>query len=158
MPRPHFQTGPPIGVAGPVFYSVWVRRRPLASLGLTLGDGQTTAALAVVFAAVQFALTLARAEYPAPEVWLPLLAVAGAAGLNGLYRVGYGTGLNEIAFLFRLGIVYAVAFRVAGSILVLWPLLTSARLALQSTPGRDIVMRKNSMGFADVLVLMLAAT
>jgi hypothetical protein len=27
-----------VGVAGPAFYTVWLRRRPLASLGLTLGE------------------------------------------------------------------------------------------------------------------------
>jgi hypothetical protein len=177
-----------VGVAGPVFYTVWVRRRPLASLGLTLGDWRATTALAVVFAGVQFFLTLARAEYPAPEVWLPLLAmalpvglfeavffrgfiqnrletsfglvpaVAVAAGLYGLYHIGYGMGLNEVAFLFGLGIVYAVAFRVAGSILVLWPLLTPLGSFFNQIQGGDIVMPMESiLGFADVLVLMLAA-
>jgi hypothetical protein len=177
-----------VGVTGPVFYTVWVRRRPLASLGLTLGDWRTTAALAIVFAGVQFALTLARAEYPAPEVWLPLLAmalpvglfeavffrgfiqnrleasfglvpaVAGAAGLYGLYHVGYGMGLNEVVFLAGLGMVYAVAFRVAGSILVLWPLLTPLGSFFNQVQGGDIVMPMESiLGFADLLVLMVAA-
>ena len=177
-----------LGVAGPIFYMVWVRHRPLASLGLTLGDWRATAALAVVFAGVQFALTLARAEYPAPEVWLPLLAmalpvglfeavffrgfiqnrleaslglvpaIAVAAGLYGLYHVGYGMGLNEITFLAGLGIVYAVAFRVAGSILVLWPLLTPLGSLFSQIQAADIVMPMESiLGFADVLALMVAA-
>jgi membrane protease YdiL (CAAX protease family) len=177
-----------VGVAGPVFYTVWVRRQPLASLGLTLGDWRTTAALAIVFAAVQFFLTLARVEYPAPEVWLPLLAmalpvglfeavffrgfiqnrleasfglvpaVAGAAGLYGLYHIGYGMGLNEVVFLFGLGIVYGVAFRVTGSILVLWPLLTPLGSLFSQIQAGDIVLPMESiLGFADVLVLMLAA-
>jgi hypothetical protein len=51
-------------------------------------------------------------------------AVAGAAILYALYHVGYGMGAEEMAFLFGLGIVYAVAFRVANNILLLWPLLT----------------------------------
>jgi hypothetical protein len=33
-------------------------------------------------------------------------------------------GLDEIALLIGLGLVYAVAFRVAGACFVLWPLLT----------------------------------
>jgi hypothetical protein len=177
-----------VGVAGPVFYTVWVRRRPLASLGLTLGDWRTTAALAVVFAGVQFWLTLARVEYPAPEVWLPLLAmalpvglfeavlfrgfiqnrleasfglvpaVAVAAGLYGLYHIGYGMGLNEIGFLAGLGIVYAVAFRVTGSILVLWPLLTPLGSLFSQMQAGDIVLPMESiLGFAEVLGLMVAA-
>ena len=177
-----------IGVAGPVFYTVWLRRRPLASLGLTLGDWRATAVLAIVFAGVQFALTLARAEFPAPEVWLPLLAMAlpvglfeavffrgfiqnrleasfglvpaipVAAGLYGLYHIGYGMGLNEVVFLAGLGIVYAVAFRVAGSILVLWPLLTPLGSLFNQMQGGDIVLPMESiLGFADVIGLMVAA-
>jgi hypothetical protein len=177
-----------VGVAGPLFYTVWVRRRPLASLGLTLGDWRATAVLAGVFAGVQFSLTLARVEYPAPAVWLPLLAmalpvglfeaiffrgfiqnrleasfglvpaVAVAAGLYGLYHIGYGMGLNEVVFLAGLGIVYAVAFRLAGSILVLWPLLTPLGSLFNQIQAGDVVMPLESMlGFADLLVLMVAA-
>jgi membrane protease YdiL (CAAX protease family) len=137
---------------------------------------------------VQFFLTLARAQYPAPEAWLPLLAMAlpvglfeavffrgfiqnrleasfgllpavvGAASLYGLYHVGYGMGIGEVAFLAGLGIVYAVAFRVAGSILVLWPLLTPLGSLFNQIQSGDIVMPMESiLGFADVMVLMLAA-
>jgi hypothetical protein len=177
-----------VGVAGPVFYTVWIRRRPVASLGLTLGDWRATAALAVVFAGVQFWLTLARADFQAPGVWLPLLAmalpvglfeavffrgfiqnrleasfglvpaIAVAAGLYGLYHIGYGMGLNEVLFLAGLGIVYAVAFRVTGSILVLWPLLTPLGSLFSQMQAGDIVLPMESiLGFADVLGLMVAA-
>jgi hypothetical protein len=85
-------------------------------------------------------------------------AVAGAAGLYGLYHVGYGMGLNEVVFLAGLGMVYAVAFRVAGSILVLWPLLTPLGSFFNQVQGGDIVMPMESiLGFADLLVLMVAA-
>ena len=50
--------------------------------------------------------------------------LAGAALLYGLYHVGYGMGVGEIWFLVGLGVVYAVAFRLAENVLVLWPLLT----------------------------------
>jgi len=177
-----------LGVAGPVYYTVWMRRRPLASLGLSLGDWRATAALAIVFAGIQFGITLARVDYPALDVWLPLLAmalpvglfeaiffrgfiqnrleasfglvpgIAGAAGLYGLYHVGYGMGVNEIVFLGGLGVVYAVAFRLAGSILVLWPLLTPMGSLFNEIQRGDIVMPLESMlGFADLLILMVAA-
>ena len=54
----------------------------------------------------------------------PVLGIAGAAALNGLYHVGYGMGSNELVFLTGLGAVYAVAFALARNMLVLWPLLT----------------------------------
>jgi hypothetical protein len=67
-------------------------------------------------------------------------------------------GLNEVAFLAGLGIVYAVAFRVAGSILVLWPLLTPLGSLFSQMQAAEIVMPMESiLGFADVLALMVAA-
>src|SRR5688500_11630436 len=39
-----------LGVVGPLYYTVWLRRRPLASLGLSVGHWRSTAILAVLFA------------------------------------------------------------------------------------------------------------
>lgn len=177
-----------VGTVGPIAYTVWGRHRSLASLGIGLGDWRMTSALALVFAGVQFGLTLARLDWPVAETWLPLLvmaltvglfeaiffrgfiqnrleaafglvpALAVAAALYGLYHVGYGMGWAEIGFLAGLGIVYAVAFRVVGSILVLWPLLTPLGSLFNQVQAGDIVLPLESiLGFADVLGLMLAA-
>jgi membrane protease YdiL (CAAX protease family) len=177
-----------LGVVGPIVYSVLLRRRPLASLGIGIGDWRITGALALLFGGVQFAITLARTDYPAVETWLPLLvmalavgifesvffrgfvqnrledsfglvpAVAVAAGFYGLYHVGYGMGLDEIGFLLGLGVVYAVAFRLAGSILVLWPLLTPLGSFFSQLQAGDLVLPMEAiLGFADVLGLMVAA-
>jgi membrane protease YdiL (CAAX protease family) len=177
-----------LGVIAPIVYTVWVRQRPLASLGIGFGDWRATLSLALIFAGVQFAMTLARVEYPQTEIWLPLLvmalavgafesvffrgfiqnrleasfglapAVAVAAGLYGLYHVGYGMGLQEIGFLVGLGIVYAVAFRVAGSILVLWPLLTPLGSLFSQLQASELVLPLESiLGFVDILALMGAA-
>jgi hypothetical protein len=177
-----------VGSIGPIVYTVWIRQRPLGSLGIGLGNWRLTATLALVFAAVQFALTLARVDYPSIQAWLPLLvmalvvglfeaiffrgfiqnrleaafglvpAVAVAAALYGLYHVGYGMGWTEIGFLAGLGVVYAVAFRVAGSILVLWPLLTPLGSLFNQLQAGDIVLPLESiLGFADVLALMIVA-
>lgn len=143
-----------IGSAGPIVYTVWIRRRPLRSLGLGVHNWQATAALAVVLAAVQFSITLARIRLPAAVDWVPLLTMAltvglfeavffrgfiqgrleaawgpgpsvlGAAALYALYHVGYGMAGREMLFLFGLGVTYALAYRLTQNILVLWPLLT----------------------------------
>jgi len=177
-----------VGSVGPIVYNVWIRQRPLGSLGIGLGNWRLTVTLGLVFAGVQFALTLARVDYPSVQTWLPLLlmalvvglfeaiffrgfiqnrleaafgivpAVAVAASLYGLYHVGYGMGWTEIGFLAGLGIVYAVAFRVAGSILVLWPLLTPLGSLFNQLQAADIVLPLESiLGFADVLALIIAA-
>jgi membrane protease YdiL (CAAX protease family) len=143
-----------LGVIGPVVYTVWWRSRPLRSLGVGLHEWRPTVLLGLVFAAVQFSLTLWRYELPAPVEWIPLLlmsltvgmfesiffrgfiqnrleesfgpvaGIGSAAVLYGIYHFGYGMGVGEIVFLTGLGVVYAVAFATTRNILVLWPLLT----------------------------------
>ena len=162
-----FAAGLVAGVAVPVVYTVWRRQRPLASLGLGLHDLPLTIALGLLFAAIQFALTLWGYDLPASgEDWVPLLVmalvvgifesiffrgfvqgrlvamfgsgvgVAAAAGLYGLYHVGYGMGLDEMVFLLGLGVVYAIAYQLTDNLLVLWPLLTPlGSFYAKSTPA-----------------------
>lgn len=149
-----FTAGLVLGVAGPIVYTVWVRRRALSTLGITGANLRPTIGLALLFASVQFAMTLWGYHLPKPVDWVPLLVmsvvvgafeavffrgfvqgrleasfgtapgVAAAALLYALYHVGYGMGGGDMVFLFGLGVVYAVAYRLVGNVLVLWPLLT----------------------------------
>lgn len=86
------------------------------------------------------------------------LGIAVAAALYALYHVGYGMGAREMAFLFGLGVVYALAFAVARHGLVLWPLLTPLGALFNNLEAGDIELPWASIaGFADVLVLMAVA-
>ena len=178
-----------LGVAGPVIYSVWLRRLPLASLGIGFRGWRVVVAPALLFAGVQFAITLWGYDLPRPVDWVPLLsmsltvglfesiffrgfvqgrleasfgttpAVAGAAVLYALYHVGYGMGAEEIALLFGLGIVYAVAYRISSNVLVLWPLLTpmgSFFAQLESGELTGQLPWAAIAGFADVIGLIVA--
>jgi hypothetical protein len=148
-----FAAGMLLGVVGPVVYTVWIRHRPLADLGLTRAHLRPALALGAVLAAVQFAMTLWGYELPEPVDWVPLLVlsltvglfeavffrgfiqtrlqsslgpiggIAGASALYAAYHVGYGMGAAEMLFLFGLGVVYSVAFAVTQNVAVLWPLL-----------------------------------
>ncbi|MEQ6901380.1 CPBP family intramembrane glutamic endopeptidase [Nocardioides sp. YIM 152588] len=143
-----------LGVVGPVVYTVLVRGRPFADLGLRRDNLRVALGFALVFAGVQYMLTLRGYDLPAAGDWVPLLVmslvvgvfesvffrgfvqtrltaqygqpagVLGAAALYGLYHVGYGMEGVELLFLTGLGVVYAVAFAVARNLVVLWPLLT----------------------------------
>ena len=180
-----FAGGLVLGVAGPVVYTVWLRGRTLRTLGLGVHNLRATLALAVLLAGVQFAMTLWGVALPAPVDWVPLLAmslvvglfeavlfrgfiqthiqtsfgtvaaVVGAAALYAIYHVGYGMGGDEMLFLFGLGVVYAVAFRLVDNLLVLWPLLTPLGAFFNNLEAGDIELPWASIaGFADVLAVM----
>jgi membrane protease YdiL (CAAX protease family) len=142
-----------LGVVGPVIYTVWMRRRPLADLGLTMKNWRQAVGLGLALGLVQFFLTLYGQQLPAPVDWVPLLTMAlmvglfeaiffrgfiqtrlsasfgpipgvvAAAGLYALYHVGYGMGVREMVFLFALGVVYGIAYACVNNVLVLWPVL-----------------------------------
>jgi uncharacterized protein len=142
-----------LGVVGPVIYTVWMRGRPLADLGLTAKNWRQAFGLGLVLGLIQFFLTLYGYDLPAPIDWVPLLTmslmvglfeavffrgfiqtrlsaslgpmpgVIAAAALYALYHVGYGMGMREMAFLFGLGLVYGIAYACVNNVLVLWPVL-----------------------------------
>jgi hypothetical protein len=71
--------------------------------------------------------------------------------------VGYGMPLSEMAFLFGLGVVYAIAYRLVDNILVLWPLLTPVGAFFNNLEAGDIALPWAAIaGFADVLAVMAA--
>jgi membrane protease YdiL (CAAX protease family) len=143
-----------LGVGGPVFYQVRIRGGSLEDLGIGTQRWKSTFVLGLVFASVQFSITLWGYDLPGTRAWATLLgmalmvgvfesiffrgfvqgrlqasfgaapAVFGAALLYGLYHVGYGMGLEESLFLGGLGIVYALAYLTTENVLILWPLLT----------------------------------
>jgi len=85
-------------------------------------------------------------------------AVTAAAVLYSLYHLGYGMGADEMVFLFGLGVVYAIAYRLVTNILVLWPLLTPLGAFFNNLEAGDIDLPWASIaGFADVAAVMAGA-
>lgn len=182
-----FAGGLILGVVGPVAYTTSIRHRPLRTLGLGVHNLRPTLALAVLFGGLQFVIMFWGHTLPAPVDWVPLLVlsltvglfeavffrgfvqtrleasfgipvgVVGAAVLYALYHVGYGMTGSEMVFLFGLGVVYAIAYRLVGNIVVLWPLLTPIGAFFNNLQAGDIVLPWASIaGFADVLAVMAA--
>jgi len=142
-----------LGVVGPVIYTVWIRGRPLADLGLTTKNWRQAVGLGLALGLIQFFLTLYGYDLPAPVDWVPLLTMSlmvglfeaiffrgfiqtrlsaslgsipglvAAAALYALYHVGYGMGIREMVFLFGLGLLYGIAYACVNNVLVLWPVL-----------------------------------
>jgi membrane protease YdiL (CAAX protease family) len=85
----------------------------------------------------------------------PVAGTAAAAGLYALYHVGYGMGPTEMAFLFGLGLVYAIAYATVRNVLVLWPLLIPMGTFFNNlqSGGFDLPWAA-IFGFVDVLAVM----
>jgi membrane protease YdiL (CAAX protease family) len=176
-----------VGVVGSVIYTTWIRRRPLASIGIGPQNLRSTLRLGLLLAAVQFSITFWGYDLPEPLDWVPLLvmaftvglfeaiffrgfiqgrleasfgvapAVLGAAALYALYHVGYGMDADEMVFLFGLGVVYAIAYRLTENVLVLWPLLIPMGSFYAQLDSGDLVGElpwASIAGFGDVLVVM----
>jgi hypothetical protein len=183
-----FACGLIIGVVGPIVYQVWMRGRDLRSLGLGFHHLRATLTLGLVFAAIQFGSTLWGYDLPEAVDWVPLLvmslvvglfeavffrgfiqgrleasfgvipAVGGAALLYAVYHVGYGMGANEMWFLFGLGVVYAIIYRLTTNILILWPLLTPLGAFFNNLNTAEFELPWESiLGFADVAIVMAVA-
>lgn len=184
-----FAGGLILGVVGPIVYTVRVRGRSLRTLGFRADTCRQATLLGVVFAGIQFWLTLFGYALPADSVdWVPLLVmsltvglfeavffrgfiqtrlessfgpvvgVGGAAAMYALYHVGYGMQPDEMAFLFGLGVVYAVAFGIVHNLLVLWPLLTPMGGFFANVKAQSFQLPWTSiLGFVDVLAVMVVA-
>jgi uncharacterized protein len=67
-------------------------------------------------------------------------------------------GVADLAFLTGLGVVYAVAYALTRSVLVLWPLLTPLGSFYANLEAGDIDLPWASIaGFADVAAVMAVA-
>jgi membrane protease YdiL (CAAX protease family) len=143
-----------LGVALPVLYTVLVRRRPLADVGLTTRYLLPSLVLGLLLGWDTYRNTLATLDVAWTTKALPLVVMALAVGLfeaiffrgwlqlrleeafgvvpgvvlgalfYSLYHVGYGMDGSEMLFLFGLGLVFATVFRLTKNVAVLWPFYT----------------------------------
>jgi hypothetical protein len=174
------------GIGIPVVWMLVVKKQPLSSLGITKKNLVLSLVMQIAFSILQFMGTLAKTELPDFPSLLPLIALALAIGffeavfwrgwvlqrledafgffpalllgslLYAFYHIGYGMPMSEIFFLFFIGLLYAVAFRLTKNIFILWPvfqpmgqLVTLIRDGLSLPPLA-------ALGFIEVLIAMVA--
>lgn len=173
------------GIGIPLYWMVVVRKRPLADLGITKRWLGLNIGLQLVFAGLQYAGTLATVSVPPFEQLAPLVglalaiglfeaifwrgwvllrleeafgmipAIALGAGLYALYHVGYAMPMEEIRFLFLIGVLYAVVFRLTKSVFILWPVLQPmGQLVTLIRDGLSLPLI-STLGFVEVLVVMV---
>ena len=173
------------GVGIPLAWMVVYRKRPVQDLGITSRALGISLVLQLVFSIFLYLGTLTRADLPAFEQFLPLLALSLAIGffeavfwrgwmlqrleeafgmipailagslLYALYHIGYGMPFEEISFLFWIGVLYAVSFRLTRSIFILWPLYQPmGQLVTLIRDGLSLPVLA-ALGFFEVLLVML---
>jgi membrane protease YdiL (CAAX protease family) len=172
------------GVGIPLYWTAVVRRRPVSDLGLTTRRLGLSLVLQLIFAVLLYTVTLAKVQLPPIEVLLPLLALALAIGffeavfwrgwallrledafgfipalllsslLYAAYHIGYGMDAGEMVFLFFIGIMFAVVFRLTKNVLILWPIFQPiGQLVTLIEDGLSLPVLA-ALGFIEVLAVM----
>ena len=175
-----------LGVGFPLYWTVVVRRQPISDLGLTTRHLGLSLGLQLILGALQFFATRSQVDLPDFSRLLPLAALALAIGffeavfwrgwvlmrleasfgflpallggslLYAFYHIGYAMPLREIAFLFFIGVLYALSYRLTKNIFILWPIFQPmGQLVTLLKDGLDLPPIA-SLGFIEVLIGMLA--
>jgi uncharacterized protein len=75
--------------------------------------------------------------------------------LYAAYHIGYAMPLSEMVFLFFIGVMYALAFRLTKNIFILWPVFQPmGQLVTLIKDGLELPLLA-SLGFIEVLIGML---
>lgn len=172
------------GVGLPLYWMIVVQRRSLSDLGITTHRLGLSIVFQLVFAGLQFMGTLAKAQLPPFEEFLPLIALALCIGffeaifwrgwvlmrleesfgtipaillgsvVYAGYHIGYGMPSSEMVFLFFIGILFAVAFRLTKNIFILYPIFQPmGQLVTLIKDGLKLPILA-SLGFLEVLAVM----
>lgn len=175
-----------LGVGVPLFWMVGYRKRPVQDLGITRKNLGLSLILQLVFSVLLYTVTLARVALPPWQELVPLIALVLAIGffealfwrgwvflrleeafglipaliagslLYAFYHIGYGMTMAEISFLFWIGVLFAVVFRLTRSIFILWPVFQPmGQLVTLIQEGLPLPLLA-ALGFIEVLVVMIA--
>ena len=173
------------GVGLPLYWVVIVQKRPLSDLGITTRGLGVSLILQLAFAAFQFMNTLAKTELPPFENFLPLITLALCIGffeaifwrgwvllrleesfgvipaiilgsaLYAAYHIGYGMPTGEMIFLFFIGIMFAVVFRLTKNIFILYPLFQPMGQLITLVKDGLTLPLVSSLGFVDAMIAMI---
>lgn len=173
------------GIGIPLVWMVIYRKRPIQDLGITTKYLGISIVLQLILTVFQYLATLAQVDLPALEKVAPLFALALAIGffealfwrgwvlqrleeafglipaiilgsaLYAAYHVGYGMPLEEILFLFWIGVLYAASFRLTRTIFILWPLYQPlGQMVTLIRDGLELPLIA-ALGFAEAFIVML---
>jgi len=172
------------GIGIPLFWTVIIRKRPVSALGITTRWLGLSLILQLLFAGFELSGGFSGLALPSIEKLTPLVALSLCIGffeavfwrgwvlsrleeafgfipaailgsaLYAAYHIGYAMPVEEMVFLFFIGLMYAVAFRLTRNIFILWPVFQPAgQLITLIKDGLDLPLLA-SVGFLEALVVM----
>jgi membrane protease YdiL (CAAX protease family) len=173
------------GMGIPLYWTVVIRQRPLADLGVTTRRLGLSIVLQFVFAVLQYMGTLANVQLPPFEQLVPLVALALAIGffealfwrgwvllrleeafgivpavllgsfLYAAYHIGYAMPIDEMVFLFLIGIMFAIVFLLTKNVFILWPVFQPMGQLVTLIRDELTLPLISTLGFVEVLIAML---
>lgn len=174
------------GVGLPLLWVVVICKRPLSDLGITARHWKLSLLLQLLLTLVINVLRLLQLDMPPMQEVLPLVAMALAIGffeaifwrgwvqlrleeafgilpalvmaslLYAVYHIGYGMPASEITFLFFIGLMFAVVFRITSSILILWPFFQPLGQLITLLSDKLVLPPVAALGFIEAFAAMLA--
>ena len=175
---------PVLSVGVPVYWTSAVNRQPLSALALTLRRWPLAVGLGLALTMLEVIHIWAGSPVTTPsDEWLPQ-AIVGAAALweplfvfgwlqlrfeedfgvlagiilapacFALYHVGFGFNLTSVLGQFAGILLYAIVFRMAVNLIVVWPLLWAASGARACIERGTCVFSWNSVVFTLILLVI----
>lgn len=175
-----------LGIGLPVVYTAFVRRRPLADLGITTRNVIPALALSLLLGWDTYRNTLATLDLTWGREMVPLVAMVVAVGLfeavffrgwlqlrfeeafglvpglllaalcYSLYHVGYGMEAGELVMLFFYGLTFGAMFRLTKNVAALWPFYTPVGSLYTNLIEGRVLPFEATYGFVLTLGLMAA--
>jgi len=175
------------GVGIPLIWTVLIRKRTLADLGITTRYWKRSVLVQLVFSLALYIPAYINTEMPPFAQLLPLIFLSLAIGLfeaifwrgwvqlrleeafgilpsillasalYAAYHIGYGMPVSEMVFLFFIGLMYAAAFRLTKSILILYPFFQPLGQLKTLITDQLALPTIAALGFGEFLALIVLA-
>ena len=173
------------GIGLPLLWMAGVRKRPLSDLGITTRQWKLSLAIQILLTLVINLPRLLQLEFPPFGQLLSLATMALAIGLfeaifwrgwvqlrleeafgilpsillasllYAVYHIGYGMPASEITFLFFIGLMFAVVFRITSSILILWPFFQPMGQLITLINDKLALPPVAALGFVEAFAVMI---
>ena len=172
------------GIGLPIFWMVVIRKRPLSDLGLTFKRWRLSILIQLVLSVILYVIG-PKFNIGSVAEFIPLVGLALAIGffeavfwrgwvigrleqsfgmipailvgsvLYAFYHIGYGMSMDDMLFLFFIGIMFAVVFKLTNSVIILWPVFQPMGQLITLTEDGLALPILAVLGFLDVLAVMI---